>query len=224
VTQDHQTREFVMQCLLKLLPQSLSKKIVAVPSWLRASSLLLVCLSLLLSGAQPALAGLLEDLTDGQHVLLMRHADAPGVGDPASYKLDQCATQRNLGEVGRQQSVLIGRWLSSQGVTNPKLFSSAWCRCVDTGRLLALGSVTVEPSLNSFFDDMSLATSQTASLQRFITASLKAHPKQPLILVTHHVNIQSLTGRVVSVGDMVLVRVRPDGSHVSHQVFPSPRP
>jgi hypothetical protein len=95
---------------------------------------------------------------------------------------------------------------------------------VDTGRLLALGSVTVEPSLNSFFDDMSLATSQTASLQRFIIASLKAHPKQPLILVTHHVNIQSLTGRVVSVGDMVLVRVKPDGSHVSHQVFPSPRP
>lgn len=213
-----------MQCLLKLLPQSLSKKIVAVPSWLRAGSLLLVCLSLLLSGAQPALAGLLEDLTDGQHVLLMRHADAPGVGDPAGYKLDQCATQRNLGEVGRQQSVLIGRWLSSQGVTNPKLFSSAWCRCVDTGRLLALGSVTVEPSLNSFFDDMSLANAQTTALQKFITASLKAHPKQPLILVTHHVNIQSLTGRVVSVGDMVLVRVRPDGSHVSHQVFPSPRP
>ncbi len=213
-----------MQCILKLLPQSLSKKIVAVPSWLRAGSLLLVCLSLLLSGAQPALAGLLEDLTDGQHVLLMRHADAPGVGDPAGYKLDQCATQRNLGEVGRQQSVLIGRWLSSQGVTNPKLFSSAWCRCVDTGRLLALGSVTVEPSLNSFFDDMSLANAQTTALQKFITASLKAHPKQPLILVTHHVNIQSLTGRVVSVGDMVLVRVRPDGSHVSHQVFPSPRP
>ena len=212
-----------MQHLLKLLPQSLSKKIVAVPSWLRASSLLLACLSLLLSGAQPALAGLLEDLTDGQHVLLMRHADAPGVGDPPGYRLDQCSTQRNLGEVGRQQSVLIGRWLTAQGVSTPKVFSSAWCRCVDTGRLLALGSVTVEPSLNSFFDDMSLATSQTASLQRFITASLKAHPKQPLILVTHHVNIQSLTGRAVSVGDMVLVRVKPDGSHVSHQVFPSPR-
>jgi len=185
---------------------------------------MLMYLSLLVAGAQPASAGLLEDLTDGQHVLLMRHADAPGVGDPPGYRLDQCSTQRNLGEVGRQQSVLIGRWLAAQGVSTPKIFSSAWCRCVDTGRLLALGSVTVEPSLNSFFDDMSLATSQTASLQRFIIASLKAHPKQPLILVTHHVNIQSLTGRVVSVGDMVLVRVKPDGSHVSHQVFPSPRP
>lgn len=185
---------------------------------------MLVCLSLLVAGAQPASAGLLEDLTDGQHVLLMRHADAPGVGDPAGYRLDQCLTQRNLGEVGRQQSVLIGRWLTAQGVSTPKIFSSAWCRCVDTGRLLALGSVTVEQSLNSFFDDMSLANSQTAALQRFITASLKAHPKQPLILVTHHVNIQSLTGRAVSVGDMVLVRVKADGSHVSHQVFPSPRP
>jgi len=90
--------------------------------------------------------------------------------------------------------------------------------------LLALGAVTVEPSLNSFFDDMSLAKPQTAALQTFIAASLKAHPKQPLILVTHHVNIEAFTGRVVAVGDMVLVRVKPDGSHVSHQVFPSPRP
>lgn len=185
---------------------------------------MLVCLSLLVAGAQPASAGLLEDLTDGQHVLMMRHADAPGVGDPAGYKLDQCATQRNLGEVGRQQSVLTGRWLSSQGVTNPKIFSSAWCRCQDTARLMALGAVTVERSLNSFFDDMSLANSQTTALHKFITASLKSHPKQPLILVTHHVNIEAFTGRVVSVGDMLLVRVRLDGNHVSHQVFPSPRP
>jgi len=200
------------------------KKIFVIPSWLRASQLMLVCLSLLVAGAQPASAGLLDDLTDGQHVLLMRHADAPGVGDPAGYRLDQCTTQRNLGEVGKQQSVLIGRWLTAQGVSRPKIFSSVWCRCTDTARLLALGAVTVEPSLNSFFDDMSLAKPQTAALQTFIAASLKAHPKQPLILVTHHVNIEAFTGRVVAVGDMVLVRVKPDGSHVSHQVFPSPRP
>jgi phosphohistidine phosphatase SixA len=213
-----------MQRTLTLLRQSLSKKNFVVPTWLRASHLVLLCLSLLATGAQPALAGLLDDLTDGQHVLLMRHADAPGVGDPPGYRLDQCSTQRNLGEVGRQQAVLIGRWLTAQGVRTPKVFSSAWCRCVDTARLLALGAVSVEPSLNSFFDDMRLAKPQTAALQTFIAASLKAHPKQPLILVTHHVNIEALTGRVVSVGDMVLVRVKPDGSHVSHQVFPSPRP
>jgi phosphohistidine phosphatase SixA len=213
-----------MRRTLKFLRQSRIQKIFTVPRWLKPTSLLLACLSLLLSGAQPARAGLLDDLTDGQHVLLMRHADAPGIGDPPGYRLDQCSTQRNLGEVGRQQSVLIGRWLTAQGVSTPKIFSSAWCRCMDTAGLLALGAVSVESSLNSFFDDMSLANPQTAALQRFITASLKTHPKQPLILVTHHVNIQALTGRAVSVGDIVLVRVKPDGSHVSHQVFPSPRP
>jgi phosphohistidine phosphatase SixA len=213
-----------MQRTLQLLLQSLSRKFFVLPSWLKASHLILICLSLLAVGAQPAAAGLLEDLADGQHILMIRHADAPGFGDPSGYTLDQCATQRNLGEVGRQQSVLIGRWLTGQGVSNPKIFSSAWCRCVDTAGLLALGSVAVESSLNSFFDDMRLAKPQTAAVQAFVAASLKTHPKQPLILVTHHVNIEAFTGRVVSVGDMVLVRVRPDGSHVSHQVFPSPRP
>ncbi len=213
-----------MQRILQLFRQSLNRKIFATPSWFRASSLVLVGLSLLLTGVQPAIAGLGDDLTDGRHALLMRHADAPGVGDPPGYRLDQCSTQRNLGEVGRQQSVLIGRWLTEQGVSSPKIFSSAWCRCTDTARLLAMGTVTVEPSLNSFFDEMSLAKQQTAALQTFIAASLKAHPKQPLILVTHHVNIEAFTGRVVAVGDMVLVRVNPDGSHVSHQVLPSPRP
>jgi hypothetical protein len=89
---------------------------------------------------------------------------------------------------------------------------------------LAIGAVTVEPSLNSFFDDMSLAKPQTATLQKFIAAGVTSQPKQPLILVTHHVNIEAFTGRIVAVGDMVLVRVNPDGSHASHQVFPSPRP
>jgi hypothetical protein len=161
-----------MQHSLKLSLESLSKKIFAVPRWLKPTHLVLICLSLLLTGAQPALAGLSDDLTDSQHVLLMRHADAPGVGDPPGYRLDQCPTQRNLGEVGRQQSVLIGQWLTAQGVSTPKIFSSAWCRCTDTARLLALGAVTVEPSLNSFFDDMSLAKPQTAALQTFIAASL----------------------------------------------------
>ena len=213
-----------MQRTVTLLRQSLSQKIFVVPAWVKASHLVLLCLSLLATGAQPALAGLLDDLTDGQHVLLMRHADAPGVGDPAGYRLDQCSTQRNLGEVGRQQSALVGQWLVGQGVSSAKIFSSAWCRCTDTARVLSLGAATVEPSLNSFFDNMSLAKPQTLALQAFVATSLKTYPKQPLILVTHHVNIEAFTGRVVAVGDMVLVRVNPAGSHLSHQVFPSPRP
>jgi len=167
-------------------------------------------------------AGLAEDLKDGHHVLLMRHADAPGIGDPPGYKLDQCATQRNLGKAGRKQSVAIGNWLRTQGVSVARVMSSMWCRCLDTARLLNLGAVSVESSLGSFFDDMSLAKSQTQEMQKMIAAQLTPNQSTPLILVTHHVNIEAYTGKVVNVGDMVLVKVKTDGSYASHQIFPSP--
>ena len=83
-----------------------------------------------------AQADLLADLTDGQHVLMIRHADAPGISDPSGYKLDQCASQRNLGEYGRRQSVAIGQWLADRKIQSAKMFSSAWCRCIDTATLM----------------------------------------------------------------------------------------
>jgi phosphohistidine phosphatase SixA len=169
-------------------------------------------------------AGLKEDLHDGHHVLLMRHADAPGIGDPAGYKLDQCATQRNLGEHGRKQAELIGAWLTKQGIDTAQVFSSPWCRCMDTAKLLKKGVVTIEASLGSFFDDMSLEKIQTQALQKFIKNSLTKKSQPPLILVTHHVNIQAFTGKVVNVGEMVLVKVNQAGQYVGYTHFPSLMP
>ena len=169
-------------------------------------------------------AGLNEDLHDGHHVLLMRHADAPGIGDPAGYKIDQCATQRNLGERGRKQAELIGAWLTKQGIDKAQVFSSPWCRCVDTAKLLKKGAVTIEASLGSFFDDMSLEKTQTQALQTFIKNSLAKKFQPPFILVTHHVNIQAFTGKVVNVGDMVLVKVNQAGQYVGYTHFPSLMP
>ncbi len=169
-------------------------------------------------------AGLKEDLHDGHHVLLMRHADAPGIGDPAGYKLDQCATQRNLGEHGRKQAELIGAWLTKQGIDTAQVFSSPWCRCMDTAKLLKKGVVTIEASLGSFFDDMSLEKTQTQALQTFIKNSLAKKFQPPFILVTHHVNIQAFTGKVVNVGDMVLVKVNQAGQYVGYTHFPSLMP
>lgn len=171
-----------------------------------------------------AQADLLGDLTDGQHVLMIRHADAPGVGDPAGYKLDQCATQRNLGDYGRRQSVAIGQWLADRKVQSAKMFSSAWCRCIDTATLMNKGPVKIEAALGSFFDDMRQRDAQNRALQSLIAANLKAYPKQPLIYVTHHVNIEAFTGQAIGVGDIVVARVTPEGRYVSHQTFSSPRP
>jgi phosphohistidine phosphatase SixA len=179
----------------------------------------------LLSGfciAQQAIASLPDDLQDGQHVLLMRHADAPGYGDPAGYVIGQCSTQRNLGDYGKKQAKAIGVWLTNQGIQKANVYSSPWCRCLDTANLLNKGPVKIETSLGSFFDDMSLEKRQTKALEGVIKNELAKQSNTPLILVTHHVNIQAYTGKVVGVGDMVLVRVGKNGEHLSHKIYPSP--
>lgn len=163
-----------------------------------------------------------RQLTDGQHVLLIRHADAPGVGDPPGYNLADCGSQRNLGDRGRRQAERVGSWLKQQGVQVARIFSSPWCRCRETAQLLGLGSVSIEKSLGSFFNDMATAGDQTIRLKAFIAQRLGEKDNMPVILVTHHVNIEAYTGRVVSVGDMVLARVTPQGDVRSLQVYPSP--
>jgi len=183
----------------------------------------MVGLSILLIMSQ-AKAVLVDDLKDGQHVLLMRHADAPGYGDPANYIIGKCLTQRNLGEYGKKQAQAIGSWLNKQGIDKAQVFSSPWCRCLDTAELLNLGAVKIESSLGSFFDDMSLEKQQTKKLEQFIKSELGKKTKVAIIMVTHHVNIQAYTGKVVGVGDMVLVKVNKEGGYLSHVIYPSPRP
>ena len=170
-----------------------------------------------------AVANLASPMTDGQHILLMRHADAPGFSDPAGHRLDQCSTQRNLGEFGKKQAERTGQWLSQQGIESAKVFSSPWCRCVDTATLLKKGPVIIDPSLGSFFENMSLANQKTESLRQLVQKSLKQFPKTPIIMVSHHVNIEAFTGVVLGSGDMVLVKIGPNGRPISHQVFPGMR-
>jgi len=69
-------------------------------------------------------ANLLSELQSGSSLIIMRHADAPGIGDPPGYRIGDCSTQRNLGEYGRQQAKEIGVWLSKQGISEARVFSS----------------------------------------------------------------------------------------------------
>ena len=104
--------------------------------------LVFLCLLLPLSAAaQPQTdeAGLWAALRDGGHVALIRHALAPGTGDPAGFRVDDCATQRNLSPAGRAQARAIGERFRANGIDTAALFSSQWCRCLDTARELALG-------------------------------------------------------------------------------------
>ena len=190
---------------------------------LRPSFLIIIC-TLLFTQSKFATAqsDLASKLKDGSHVLLMRHADAPGYGDPKNYQISECSTQRNLGDRGRKQAKNTGDWLSSQGIEQAKVYSSPWCRCIDTATLLNKGAVKKEAALASFFDDMSQAKRQTDELVKLIAVERKQNPNMPIIMVTHHVNIQSYMGMVVNSGDMVLVKVDPTGKPISSKLYPSP--
>ena len=186
------------------------------------SHLLLACF--FLAASQPSHAGLKEDLETGSYVLMMRHADAPGYSDPQGYNLNDCSTQRNLGEAGKTQAKMIGQWLSSQGITSAQVYSSPWCRCKDTAALLNKGAVTVEPSIGSFFENRGNRQEQTRLTQNKIAQLLKVSPRKPVIMVTHQVNIQAFAGQSLSSGSMVLVKVNQSGQYVSHQLINHPHP
>ena len=190
---------------------------------LKASLLRLVLLGLLLTGSVHACASELSELLKSlDHVLLMRHALAPGVGDPAGYKLQDCKSQRNLDAKGREQALRAGQWLRAQGVGNALVFASAWCRCKETAEKLAFGMPVHEASLNSFFDDMRQGPQSNLDLQKFIGTQLKTKGDKALILVTHHVNIASFMGENVGSGDMVLAKVNAAGKMVSFKIYLSP--
>jgi hypothetical protein len=60
---------------------------------------------------------LLARLAEPGTVLLLRHAMAPGTGDPPGFRPDDCATQRNLSDAGRAQARALGDRLREAGIT-----------------------------------------------------------------------------------------------------------
>ncbi|MGF1643714.1 MAG: histidine phosphatase family protein [Thiotrichales bacterium] len=144
----------------------------------------------------------------GEAFVIIRHADAPGIGDPPEFQIEDCATQRNLSAKGRAQSRRIGAFIRSQGIERVQVLSSQWCRCLDTARLLELGPVEALPALNSFFEAPGRGPEQNAALHTFLTRSDRVGPT---ILVTHQVNITALTGRHAAAGEIIVFKPSADG-------------
>ena len=174
--------------------------------------------------ASAAMASELADkLKQPNHALLMRHALAPGTGDPAGYTLKDCNTQRNLDGQGKQQAVRTGQWLQRQGIQQAMVLTSPWCRCKDTANLLGYGPPEVEPAIGSFFEASQQAAEYTQRLQKRLAQLGPTKGNKALILVTHHVNILDYMGSHVGSGDMVLVQFDTQGKLISAKHYPSPQ-
>ena len=148
-------------------------------------------------------------MQSGNAVLMIRHALAPGIGDPEEFDVNDCSTQRNLDDAGREQAQAIGQWLRDHGIKNVKLFSSQWCRCMDTARLMGMGEVTPLPALNSFFESPQDREPNLSALRKFIQN--KSKPGELIIMVTHQVTISGITGNWTDSGHGKLVRPGNDG-------------
>ena len=145
----------------------------------------------------------------GGAVLMIRHAEAPGTGDPADFQLDDCRTQRNLSADGRQQAKAIGNWLRANGIEHARVFSSQWCRCLDTALLMDIGEVRPLAPLNSFFQRPQDREPNIAALRAFLAE--QPPEGELLVLVTHQVTISALTGEFTSSGHGKLLELDKGG-------------
>jgi phosphohistidine phosphatase SixA len=152
----------------------------------------------------------LQGSTPKGYVLLLRHSYAPGVGDPANFKLDDCSTQRNLSQEGRDDAREIGEWLKRREIKIARVESSRWCRAKETAELLNIGKVRLNRNLDSLFQESDLINHpQTLKVRKQIRDY--RNKRGLLVLVGHYVNIAALTSAGVNSGEGVLVRADSKG-------------
>jgi phosphohistidine phosphatase SixA len=152
----------------------------------------------------------LQGTTPKGYVLLIRHSLAPGVGDPENFKLNDCSTQRNLSDIGRQDARDLGEWLARRQIKIARIESSRWCRAKETATLLNLGKVRLNRNLDSLFQETDLANHpQTLRVRKQIVDY--RNKSGLLIMVGHFANIGALTNVGVASGEGVLVRADSKG-------------
>ncbi|MDZ7890973.1 MAG: histidine phosphatase family protein [Rhodoferax sp.] len=135
-------------------------------------------------------------------VVLIRHALAPGGGDPAQFVLNDCSTQRNLNDEGRAQARRIGKFFRQLPVPVEAVWSSQWCRTRETANLAFPGKRVDQAAFNSFFGEPDAAPAQTQAAAALLNAW---NGKGLLVVVTHQVNITAITGVVSSSGEAVVL-------------------
>lgn len=140
---------------------------------------------------------------------MIRHAVAPGSGDPEHFRIGDCTTQRNLNDYGRTQARAIGLWLRTKGVQSARIYSSQWCRCIETAEQMNLGPVEELPALNSFYERPQDREPNITALRGFLAR--QSVEGSLIVLVTHFVTIAEVTGFGVSSGEGVLLKLEENG-------------
>ena len=145
---------------------------------------------------------IIENLKVGGKLIFIRHAYAPGGGDPENFNIYDCSTQRNLSESGRIQSRKIGNFFTENKIKIENVYSSEWCRCKETASL-AFKNFKTKSFLNSFFSSK-FAQNKNSQIRDFQKFLLDWDEKTNLIFVTHYVVISEILDYPSSSGEIVI--------------------
>ena len=145
---------------------------------------------------------MIYELKQGGKLIFIRHAYAPGGGDPVNFDINKCSTQRNLSDSGRKQATEIGSFFKKNNIQVNKVYSSEWCRCKETA-LFAFNEFETKNFLNSFFSSKFAKNkdSQIEKLKEFIN---NWDGKNNIIFVTHYVVISEILNYAPSSGEIVI--------------------
>ena len=145
---------------------------------------------------------IIDELQQGGQLIFIRHAYAPGGGDPDNFNIKDCNTQRNLNEMGKIQSKKIGNFFKENNILLENIYSSEWCRCKETA-LIAFNNFEKKSFLNSFYSKKFAQNknNQIRELKKFIK---NWNRKQNLVFVTHYVVISEILNYASSSGEIVI--------------------
>ncbi len=163
---------------------------------------LLIIISLTISNQVLSEDKILESLKEGGKIIFIRHAYAPGGGDPQNFNINDCSTQRNLSDEGINQSKLIGEFFKNNKIKIGKVLSSEWCRCKDTAKF-AFNDFETFDALNSFFS-AKFAKNEKKQIKDLKNYIKNWKSNKNLILVTHYVVISSILNIAVGSGEIVI--------------------
>ena len=145
---------------------------------------------------------IIENLKEGGKLIFIRHAYAPGGGDPGNFNINECSTQRNLSESGKIQSRKIGNFFTENKIKIENVYSSEWCRCKETASL-AFKNFKTKSFLNSFFSSK-FAQNKNSQMRDFKKFLLDWDEKTNLIFVTHYVVISEILDYPSTSGEIVI--------------------
>jgi phosphohistidine phosphatase SixA len=154
-------------------------------------------------------------LRDGEHVVLLRHAMAPGAADPGNFDIEKCSTQRNLSERGKQQARKIGALFAARAAPTERVLASRYCRTKETARLAFGGEEDFAPLDPPPADEAARKEQTEAVLQEIRNYSGSGN----LVLVTHLETIQMLTGQSAREGEAVIVSPEDNGLRVLGRII-----